>query len=135
MKRLTAISLAISGALLGACAAGGGMYSQPYAEFVPERRSAVEDTRPAMVMKIDGAMTDITRNDPVPPGRHVVEVSIPGPPGMSDPERATLTIDAKPCTRYLLAAKRANRAARDWDAFVAATEPIGECAKKFPGAY
>jgi hypothetical protein len=84
-------------------------------------------------MKIDGVNTTLGRNDPVKPGTRSVEVSIPGPAGMSNPDRDALTIDAKPCTRYYLAAKRSSPTARDWKAFVSATEPIGECVKKFPG--
>jgi len=120
--------------LLGGCATGGGMYSEPYALFEPQQRMAAADTRPAFVMKIDGANVDMGREDPVKPGMRSVEVSIPGPPGMSNPDRDTLAIDAKPCTRYYLAAQRSNPTARDWKAFVATSEPIGECVRKFPGA-
>ena len=125
--------------LLAACAAlagcaGGGMYSEPYALFAAEARSATEDTRPAFPMRIDDRMVEIGRNDPVKPGVRKVEVSIPGPPGMSDPDRDTLTVDAKPCTRYYFAAQRSSRTAKDWKAFVAHAEPIGECVQKFPGA-
>ena len=120
-----AVAIAV---LLGGCAAGG-MYSEPYALFEPENRSVPADTRPAFVMKVDGRNVAINRNDPVPPGRHEVEVSIPGPPGMSDPDRDTLTIDAKGCTRYFLSARRSSPTARDWKAFVSATEEIRECTK------
>jgi hypothetical protein len=114
--------------LLGGCA-GSGMYAEPYALFEPERKSVPADTRPAFVMKVDGRNVAINRNDPVKPGTHEVEVSIPGPPGMSDPDRDTLSIDAKPCTRYYLAAKRSSPTARDWKAFVSATEQIRECSQ------
>ena len=123
--------LAASASLLAACAGGGNLYSQPYAQFVPEQRSATEDTRPAMVMRIDDRMVDATRDDPVAPGVHQVEVSVPGPPGMSDPKRDTLSVDAKACTRYYFSAKRATRTDTDWHGFVSASEPIGECKKKF----
>lgn len=112
--------------LLGGCA-GSGMYAEPYALFEPERKSVTADTRPAFVMKVDGRNVAINRNDPVKPGVHEVEVSIPGPPGMSDPDRDTLSIDARPCTRYYLAAKRSSPTARDWKAFISATEQIREC--------
>ena len=123
--------IATSACVLAACAGGGNMYSQPYAQFSPERRSATEDTRPAMVMRVDGQMVDPMRDDPVPPGVHQVEVSVPGPPGMSDPKRDTLSVDAKACTRYYFSAKRATRTDTDWHGFVSASEPIGECQKKF----
>ena len=131
MRFRTSASLAAGALLLGACAGGGSMYSQPYAQFVAEQRSPTQDTRPAFVMRIDDKMVEIGRDDPWPPGVHKVEVSIPGPPGMSDPDRDTIEVDAKPCTRYYFAAKRSSRTARDWEAFVAAAEPIGECKKKF----
>lgn len=108
------------------------MYSQPYALFEPERRSPAEDTRPAFIMRIDGRSVSIDSNDPVPPGMHTVEVSIPGPPGMGDADRDTLVVNAMPCTRYLLAARRSSRTASEWKAFIADSEPIGECAKRFP---
>ena len=76
-------------AALGGCA--GNMYTQaPYAQFVPERRSATEDTRPAMVMRVDGHMVDATRDDPVSPGVHKVEVSVPG---REEVARARLGVD------------------------------------------
>lgn len=124
--------LVVAGALVAGDAIGASLYGQPYALFEPERRSATADTQPAFIMKVDGRNMSIDRNDPVAPGERVVEVSIPGPRGMSNPDRDTLTIDAKPCTRYYLAARRSSRTARDWSAFVSAAEPIGECVKKFP---
>jgi hypothetical protein len=131
--RICSTLLAVSvAAALGGCATAGGMYSQPYAQFVPEQRSATDDTRPALIMRIDDRMVDATRDDPVTPGVHKVEVSVPGPPGMSDPKRDVITVDAKPCTRYYFSAKRATRTDTDWHGFVAASEPIGECRKKFP---
>src|SRR5882672_4677365 len=128
-KTTGTVLLAVSATLLGACASGGGMYSQPYALFEPDRRSPVEDTRPAFIMRIDGRNISIDSNDPVSPGMRTVEVSIPGQPGMGDADRDTLIVDARPCTRYFLAARRSSRTASDWKAFVAESEPIGECAK------
>ena len=116
--------------LLAACA-GGGMYSQPYALIESDRGDALSDTRPATVMKVDGTNRTIGQIEPVPPGKHTVEVSIPGPTGMSSSSRDTLEIDAKPCTRYYLSARRSSRTADDWRSFVSSTEPIGECVKKF----
>ena len=116
------------------CAAAGGMYGSAYALFEPERRSAVQDTRPAFVLKIDGRSVSIDRSDPVPPGVHQVELSIPGHPGMAQSARDTLSVEAKACTRYYFAARRSSPTARDWKAFVASSEPIGECLKRFPEA-
>lgn len=128
------VSSAVFTVLLGACASGGGMYSQPYALFEPARRMPAEDQRPAFVLNIDGRSVAINTNDPVPPGMRTVELSVPGPAGMSDPGRDTLVVDAKPCTRYYFAARRSSLTARDWKAFVVESEPIGECAKRFSAA-
>jgi hypothetical protein len=117
---------------LAACAAGGGgMYDQPYALFEPEQRSVPGDTRPAFVLKVDGKDRSIDSNDPVAPGMRELVVSIPGPPGVSQPGRDTLTVEAKPCMRYWLSARRSAPGARDWSAYVSGAEPIGECQKKF----
>ena len=129
------VPLAISAALLAACASGGGMYDQPYALFEPEARRPAADTRAAFVLKIDGVDQTINRADPVAPGMRQVVVSIPGAPGMSESVHATMSIDAKPCMRYYLAARRPSATSRDWSPFIAATEPIGECQKKFAGKY
>jgi hypothetical protein len=128
----TAILVTAPGiAPLTADAAGGG-YSKPYALFEPQRQMQVADTRPAFVVKIDGRNVSIDRSEPVAPGMRTVVVSIPGPKGTSNPGRATLEVDAKPCTRYYLAARRSSPTARDWSAFVAASEPIGDCVRRFP---
>jgi hypothetical protein len=129
MKPLTFIALAASVAGIAGCA--GGMYAQPYALFESESYSPTEDLRPAEVVEVDGRSTSIARNDPIPPGKHTIKLSVPGPPGMSDPGRTTLEVDAKGCTRYLFAARRTSRTARDWEGFLVRTEPIGECVRKF----
>ena len=107
------------------------MYSQPYALFEPAQRMPAEDQQPAFVMNIDGKNVNINTNDPVEPGKRTVELSVPGPKGMSDPGRDTVVVDAKPCTRYYFAARRSSLTARDWTAFVASSEQIDECAKRF----
>jgi len=127
----TLLVAALCAAPLTALAAGGD-YARPYALFEPQRQLRAADTHPAFVVKIDGRDMSIDRSEPVAPGMRTVVVSIPGSKGMSNPGRATLEVDAKPCTRYYLAARRSSRTARDWSAFVAASEPIGECVRRFP---
>ena len=125
----------MSGTLLVACATDDGMYDQPYALFEAHERSQIQELAPAFVVSIDGKSRGPgDDNLPVSPGMHRVELSIPGPPGMSNPGRATLQVDAKPCVRYRFGARRSSPTARDWHATVEATEPIGECLKKFPAA-
>jgi len=128
------VSIAAVSTLLGACASGGGMYSQPYALFEPAQRMPAADERPAYVLNIDGQFVAINTNDPVAPGKRTVELSVPGPVGMSDPGRDTLVVDAKPCTRYYFAARRSSMTARDWTAYVVSSEPIDECTKRFSAA-
>jgi len=125
-----ALSIAIGAALLAACA-GGGMYDQPYALFQPDQRSVPQDTRPAFVLSVDGVSRAISDNNPVAPGMRKIQVSVPGARGMSESTYQTFEIDAKPCTRYYLAARHSSPAADDWSVFVSGTEPIGECQKKF----
>jgi hypothetical protein len=124
--------LAAAAVLAGCASGGGGMYDKPYALFEPDQRSVPADTRPAFVLKVDGSDRTINRSDPETPGVRQVMVSVPGARGMGDSKHDTLTIDAKPCTRYYLAARRPSVTSSDWQAFVAAAEPIGECLKKFP---
>ena len=131
MKALALSILIATAALL---TGAGGMYSTPYALFEAEQRKPAADTRPAFVMRIDGKYVKIGTNDPVAPGNREVELSIPGTPGSSQSTRVTLTVEARPCTRYYFAAQRSSRTARDWKAFVAASEPIRECVKRFPEA-
>jgi hypothetical protein len=107
------------------------MYSKPYAIFEADRRSPAHDTRPAVPVKIDGEDVRVGDNHPVAPGLRMVEVSVPGAPGMSQSIRETMKIDAKPCTRYYLAARRPSMTSHDWSAFIESTEPIGECKRKF----
>ena len=111
------------------CAAGP--YDQPYVLFQAREPSVANDLAPATVMKIDGKNTRTGRQEPMPPGKHAVEVSVPGSKGMSNPERQVVEVDAKPCTRYYFAAKRSSPTADDWKAYVAREEPILECRKKF----
>jgi hypothetical protein len=125
--------LALAAAASLASCAGGGMYAQPYALFESHERSQIQELEPAVVMSIDGRSRALGEgNEPVTPGLRRVELSIPGPPGMSNPGRATLEVDAKPCVRYRFGARRTSPTARDWYATVESTEPIGECRKKFP---
>jgi len=130
MSASIGLVLATAMAMVDARAAGGA-YSQPYALFEPQQQMQVADTRPAFIVKIDGRDVAIDRSEPVSPGMRTVVVSIPGAKGMSNPTRATLQVDAKACTRYYLAARRSSPTARDWSAFVAASEPICECVRRF----
>jgi hypothetical protein len=134
VKTMKSFALTLLIAVVPLMVGAGGQYSKPYALFEAEQRRPAADTRPAFVMRIDGKYVKIGTNDPIPPGSHEVELSIPGTPGSSQSTRVKMSIEAKPCTRYYFAAQRSSRSARDWTAFVAGSEPIGECAKRFPDA-
>lgn len=129
MKLIQAIAAGIAAACV--LAAQAGPYDQPWSVFEADNRSATADTRAATVMKIDGKNVPLGRNNVVAPGKHSLELSIPGPRGMSNPKRETLEIDAQPCTRYRFSAKRSSPTDNDWKAFVSTEEPVGECRKKF----
>jgi hypothetical protein len=115
----------------GATLAQAGPYDQPWTLFEPDHRSPTRDTAPATVMKINDRNTSIGRHDPYPPGKYKVELSVPGPRGVSNPTRQTMEVDAKGCTRYYFSAKRSSPTAKDWEAFISAEEPISECRRKF----
>ncbi|HTT13160.1 MAG TPA: hypothetical protein VMG60_19990 [Burkholderiaceae bacterium] len=132
MKRQSGMLLVTCALLVAACATGGGMYDQPYALIEPHGSRAAQDMRPAFISAIDGVSRDIKNNDPVTPGVHEVEVSVPGGFRMGESEHATIKIDAKPCMRYQIGAKQLSLASRDWSPVIANAEPIGECMKKFP---
>jgi len=119
-------TLAIATLLCGC--AGGTMhsaYSEPYVAFVSEHRMGTQGVLPAVVRKIDGAAVVEGRRDPVKPGMRTVEVSVAG---MAEGNPKTVSVDAKPCTRYYLGAKR--DASGQINAYVTDTEPIKECSAK-----
>jgi len=131
MTRIQAIAAAIAAA--SGLAAQAGPYDQPWSLLEADNRSPTADTKPATVMKIDGKNVPLGRTNVVAPGKHTVEVSIPGPRGMSNPKRDTIEIDPQPCVRYRFAAKRSSPTDNDWKAFIGHEEPVGECRKKFAG--
>ena len=132
MKRLATGSSALCAALLAACASGGTS-SEPYAIIQAQPIQLSETMAPAFVMAIDGLNRALRNDLPVSPGPRKVDVSIQTPGG-ADPPRDTLTIDARPCMRYLLAGRRSSATSHDWHAFVAQELPIEDCMKQFPGA-
>ncbi|MCG2591815.1 hypothetical protein LZ009_03385 [Ramlibacter sp. XY19] len=123
--------LAIATALVAACASGPGVPNQPYAQFEPAQGGLDADTRPAFLLEVDGEVRSIERNDPVQPGLRKLVLSVPAgnnvAMGYGGSRRLAVTIDAKPCVRYYLAARRSADDAREWRAFVAGTEAISGC--------
>ena len=114
-------SLLAAASLLAACSPSmSSVYSEPYVIFVAEHRKQLAGVIPAVIMKIDG-MEAAGRKDPVKPGSHTLELAVTG---VAD--RKTLTVDAKPCMRYYVGARRTGA---EISAFVSEVEPIKECRK------
>ena len=122
MSRSRTILLLAAGALLSACSPMmGSVYSEPYVLFVAEHRKQLQNVIPAVIMKIDGQEA-AGRKDPVKPGMHTLELAVTG---VAD--RKTLRVDAKPCMRYYIGARRPAPGAAEIVPFVSEEERIGEC--------
>jgi hypothetical protein len=131
MKKNARPLFAAGAVVLAACATEG-MYDQPYALIEPHGTRATQEMVPAFITAVDGVDRNIKHNDPVSPGVHEVEVTVPGGFRMGESEHATIKVDARPCMRYQLGAKQLSLASREWSPVIANVEPIGECLKKFP---
>jgi hypothetical protein len=126
MLRLFAASLAfVAGSALA------GPYDQPYALVERGDPSEPRKEAPATISRIDGASPRNPRqSDPVPPGKHVVQVHFESARGIFRPEYQDIEIDMAPCTRYRIVANYVSRTGGDWKPKVY-SEPIPECRKKF----
>ena len=126
MKRLLLSSLLL------ATAAVAGPYDQPYAIITVDRAKAADpNLRPVIVNRIDGETVLSDNRAVVTPGKHQVTIDLPPRKGFHTATQHTFEIDAKPCTRYNVAARLASSTTQDWTPVVRSTEPIGECAAKF----
>jgi hypothetical protein len=124
MNRIRAFSLSALSMLVASCA-GESMYSaysEPYVVFESEHRMSTQGVVPAVVKAIDGVDIGSSQKTPVKPGMRRVDVNVAG---MPDGSRSTVMVDAKPCMRYYLGAKR--DAAGQMRAQVTGSEPIKEC--------
>lgn len=101
-------------------------YSEPYVLFETEHNMTMQGIVPVIVVTIDGASVVYGGKEPVKPGVHTVVASISG---AADRTVRELRVDAQPCTRYYLGAKRSAPPETDWKVLVASSEPIGECRK------
>jgi hypothetical protein len=122
-----AASILATGTLLAACVADP-VYTAPYSLFTTEQVVSSTDNRRSFALKVDG--TEIQRGEslPVKPGLRTVQVSMSGQSGHAPKQ---LTIDAQPCTRYILIASRSASTDDDWEPSLNRSEPIGDCATKF----
>jgi hypothetical protein len=122
----------LAASLLAALPALAGPYDQVYSLITTDTaRSADPNVIPVIVNRVDGE-TVMTRTEAVvAPGPRKVTIDVPPRKGFSQATQATFDLDAKPCTRYYLAARLDSPTTQTWKPIVRNSEPIGECRKKF----
>lgn len=86
----------------------------------------VLNRQPVTVEAIDGIGT-IQEPIFLEPGIHKVTIAAPPQAGFREPVLKTYTLNLSPCTRYYIAADRANRLTRDWTLVIENQEPTGGC--------
>jgi hypothetical protein len=125
------LRLLVALALAAPFAAFAGPYDQPYGLIESGDRSPTRKQEPVAISRIDGQTTrNPRRPDPVPPGRHSVEISFASARVVGDQSK-TVEIDVQPCKRYRVVAAYQTTVSGKWEPVVAATEDIGECRRKF----
>ena len=126
MKRLLLVSL------LAALPALAGPYDQVYSLITTDRtRSTDHEVLPVIVNRVDGETVMSRTEAVVAPGVRKVTIDLPARKGFSQATQHTFDLDAKPCTRYYVAAKLDSVTTQTWTPIVRRSEPIGECAAKF----
>lgn len=129
MKRFSILMAAA--AVLASAPAAAGPYDQPYGLIESADRSQTRKEEPVAISRIDGQSTrNPRRPDPVPPGKHSVEISFASARVVGD-QLKTIEIDVQPCKRYRVAAQYQTAVSGKWEPIVASTEDIGECRRKF----
>ena len=129
MRRFLPLPLAFA-----AFAALAGPYDQPYALVESGDASEVYKEARLAINKIDGASPrDPRKSDPLPPGKHVVDLHFESARGTFRPEYQSVQLDLEACTRYRIVAAYESKLGPEWKPKVYA-EPIGECRKKFAKA-
>lgn len=113
----------VAAALLSACA----LTPQPFT--IPDGRYArkVEMNRfPVVITKIDGE-SNIQAAPLIAPGRHVLTLISLGPHLGPVRREETLTLDMKPCERYILAAQHPNAVSERFTPMVDEVLPEAGC--------
>ena len=67
----------------------------------------------------------------VAPGARKVTIDLPARRGFTQATQHTFDVDAKPCTRYYVAAKLDSPTTQTWAPVIRRQERIGECHAKF----
>ena len=118
--------------LLAAGPAFAGPYDQVYSIITTDRaRSADPHLRPVIVNRVDDQTVASDNKAVVAPGKHKVTVDLAPRKGFKQPTQRTFDLEAKPCTRYHVAAKLESTTSQAWEPVVRSTEAIRECEKKF----
>ena len=109
-----------------------GPYDQPYSIITVDRaKSADPNLRKVIVNRVDDETIMTGNVAVVAPGMRKVTIDLPPRKGFKQATQHTFDIDAKPCTRYYVAAKLDSPTTQDWTPMVRSEEAIGECRKKF----
>lgn len=118
--------------ILLATAALAGPYDQPYSQIQTEYRTPHADPNviPVIVNRVDGT-TLYDKLGTIEPGRHEVVLDVPRRKGFHTATQNTITLDAKPCVRYYVAARLKSRTLQEWTPFVRYEEPLRDCEAKF----
>ena len=117
---------------LVATSALAGPYDQPYSIITTDRaRSADHHLRPVIVNRVDDETVMSNNRAVVAPGMRKVTIDLPPRKGFRLATQHTFDIDAKPCTRYNVAARLDSITTQDWTPVVRSEEAIGECQSKF----
>ncbi len=125
-------SLPLTAAALAALAlvAGCATPSEPYAQLDGYRWSRVGiDTYDVIIISVDGEHRLQSRGFPmmITPGPHKIVVQAPPTPGNHFGEQRTLELNAEPCTRYWLEARKPTRVTSDFTPAVNYSERIAAC--------
>ena len=122
MIRIVSIALALLAA--GCADTMHSRYSQAYVKFEAENNQKLAGLFPATVLAVDGKRINAGETPPFPPGRHTVDVEMRLQHDAYSPERKSIEVEAKACTRYYIATKQ------DGGRFFPVAshdEPIKEC--------
>jgi hypothetical protein len=122
VRRLTPLRLALlTPALLAACS------TAPLSFIEGRPISQVEaNLQPLTVVAIDGRMEGGTRAS-VGPGMRSVVLAAPPARGMRTGTAKAFAMNVEPCTRYLVAARRASPMSPDWQLVVQDKEKVAGC--------
>lgn len=128
----TPIALAALTALaaLAAGCAGSPEYSAPWAMLATGNAlTADAKVRNVLLATVDGRKVEEDRAV-IAPGRRKVTVEIASR-GTEGGATSVLDLDAQPCVRYWLGARRPNAPGKPWETVVVSEDALGDCETRF----